>query len=117
MKIRNGFVSNSSSSSFCILGIVYSEDDLLSLWNSKHPDDLCEDIWELENTNHGEICVYRGIEEYYELYVIGKHVKSLDENKTIKEEKIETANQINEMLGTSLSKKDISFHTDGGMDH
>ena len=29
MKIRNGFVSNSSSSSFCVDGIVPSSDDLM----------------------------------------------------------------------------------------
>jgi hypothetical protein len=32
MKIRNGFVSNSSSSSFCIMGVTTSESELLPLY-------------------------------------------------------------------------------------
>jgi len=32
MKIRNGFVSNSSSSSFCIMGVAISESELLPLY-------------------------------------------------------------------------------------
>jgi len=36
MKIRTGFVSNSSSSSFCIMGVRIEEDELLALYNKNH---------------------------------------------------------------------------------
>jgi hypothetical protein len=35
MKIRNGFVSNSSSSSFVLRGIKIKEKELMELWNLK----------------------------------------------------------------------------------
>jgi len=50
MKIRNGFVSNSSSSSFCIYGITIDEKDALT----KIEENITNEIKELlvESNNH-----------------------------------------------------------------
>jgi hypothetical protein len=57
MKIRTGFVSNSSSSSFCIVGFKISKDE----WASDEYDEYQE-----FDHNRGE-------------YIIGKSVASIDE--------------------------------------
>jgi hypothetical protein len=42
MKIRNGFVSNSSSSSFVIRGVKVKKEDLAKFWNLEITDDNIE---------------------------------------------------------------------------
>ena len=49
MKVRNGFVSNSSSSSFLMYGIVAEEDDL-NIKDSEDLYDIAEDLFENELT-------------------------------------------------------------------
>lgn len=52
MKIRNGFVSNSSSSSFLIYGTTMFRDEILKTLNTKHKevneeDDDSDDVYEV----------------------------------------------------------------------
>jgi len=43
MKVRNGFVSNSSSSSFCAYGISADREEVLQAWKKKKGVDASED--------------------------------------------------------------------------
>lgn len=115
MKKRMGFVSNSSSSSFCILGKSYDSGELVTLWNTNHLDDPVDDLWELKGKVRDLDFVY-GIEEYYDMYIVGKSIGSIDQNRTINDQKVEIAKKINEAFGTSISEQDINFHVDGGRD-
>lgn len=96
MKIRLGFVSNSSSCGFCLLG-VYIDDtyDGEPLYSSI---DALEDgdIEYREDSENGEVAV-------------GMIPHLLDEEKSIKELKIIVANRINEVLKTHYNPEDISF--------
>ena len=69
MKLRNGFVSNSSSSSFCIIGVHTNEDNYYDL-QDKYGSDLsfycgdeegyCVGLWAtryLEKEKLGDACV------------------------------------------------------------
>jgi hypothetical protein len=104
MKVRHGFVSNSSSTSFCILGVCASSIEGL---NTEQVDlyDLLED---------SELDYQCGIEDYYDDFVIGISPSSLDENLTIKQSKERIADLINKKFGTEFTSEKITFHTDGG---
>ena len=54
MKIRNGFVSNSSSSSFCIFGKEYELDELKKLFEKHIPQEDMEDFEEDPNWYIGD---------------------------------------------------------------
>ena len=115
MKVRLGFVSNSSSSSFSYLGIRFSNlEDKIKV-EIEDTYDFLEDKfgWESEETF---ISYTSGIEDYYDDFVIGVSVDNLKDEETILEAKIKIANEINKVLDTNISEKDISFHTDGGHD-
>lgn len=115
MKVRLGFVSNSSSSSFSYLGITFN--DLKDKIKEEFKDDydfLEEKVgWESKDTF---ISYESGIDNYYDDYVVGVSVDNLKEDETILEAKTKIANEINKVLGTDITAKDISFHTDGGHD-
>lgn len=104
MKIRHCFVSNSSSSSFCILGV--SSD---GSWSEVH------------GKFNGLPRAYN-IESFFDEgedgYAIGLEVAHLDngdfENRTILDIKSEIAEKLSAVSGESYSAKDVKFYHDGG---
>ena len=44
MKVRVGFVSNSSSSSFCIMGTQLNDDEIIELYKKNYPDEE-DSLW------------------------------------------------------------------------
>jgi len=83
MKIRHGFVANSSSTSFCIFGIYLDEDGLLSLAKRKGLQTeyaLQEEINNFIDENYSELSVHYGCEDSG-LY-IGREYSSIGDNET-----------------------------------
>ena len=98
MKIRNGFVSNSSSSSFCIYGIP--------LWVSNDEfDELYHKIEEDEVASSNQVRVF-----FTECgnYAIGRSYQTIRDNETGGEFRTKTKKIIEDFMGvTDINCQDI----------
>lgn len=113
MKIRLDFVSNSSSSSFMLVGKSFSWNEIENAWNKMHPDKEFEDPEDLAY-ELGLKCV-NGIYNYYEEYVIGLSYWEMAKEET----KAEFEERILQELKTAfpdLTIEDIGACIDGGYD-
>jgi hypothetical protein len=100
MKIRNGFVSNSSSSSFCILGIEIDEN-------------------EYENQNIRKIKLPDGFSTRYgisdiEGVVVGILPSEINDDETIGSVKKLIANTLTELGIKTITEKDVDWIEDCG---
>jgi hypothetical protein len=106
MKIRSGFVSNSSSSSFCIYGTQVKYDDFINgvkkafennteviseierieeEYNDSKSE-VIESILSLLNRhNLNNVCDYHHVPEEYSSYYIGREFSGIKDNETGKE--------------------------------
>lgn len=116
MKLKLGFVSNSSSTSFCMLGITLSiiNERLRKLGLSEIESDYDEIQDKINIDDNIKLDFDRGISDYYGDYIIGQNPESLDEDLTILRHKKNIADKINKTFGTDFTGKDVGFHTDGG---
>lgn len=108
-KIRLGFVSNSSSSSFCIIGT--SNKNIIS--KCLEVDKI--DWSDLENTDYGygelktkKLNYYGTYEEDYPYYA-GIEAEKFLEDKTIPEAKKYFINYIKENYNETISLKEVEF--------
>jgi len=96
MKIRTGFVSNSSSSSFCIYGAIV-------------PSDIDRDkLWNLKTLSHES-----GIADYSDEDLVGLFPWQMGAEETRAQFEKRVEDLIKEELGVELS---CNWHTDGGYD-
>lgn len=99
MKVRKGFVSNSSSTSFCIVGVQYSEEEY---------EKIEQQVFETP-----ELCGTRITE--YDPFTVGLHINKMLDTETLGEFKKRSLDLINK-IDKTITIKDIGIHIDGGYD-
>jgi len=105
MKIRNGFVSNSSSSSFCIYGSNFDFNDFITeckLIDDKAKEKYLQEgeYWEITEKVEKETGLEVHVHDESESVWIGKSWSNIGDDETGKEFKDNIENIIKENLGT-----------------
>jgi len=104
MKHRNGFVSNSSSSSFVIFGLSDPDEEVIDKFH-EHFESLEEypDYYDEYEEHEGLI-----VKDTY----IGKEVDMLPMDKTLNDVKIDIVEKIREITGIDIDVANIKFYED-----
>ena len=111
--IRNDFVSNSSSTSFCIIGNCFEEENLRKILNIPDDRDTYDFLDEYFEKNDIQLNFHRGINDSYSWY-IGSIYENMLENETREEFESRIKSAIDDL--TNGHADTIYCYTDGGYD-
>jgi hypothetical protein len=111
MKIRTSFVSNSSSTSFCIFGRDFDLDIIREKFmnEEEYEDDISEI---LEDKLEGSGISFDSIDYEYNV-TMGYSVSQLDKTKKLEDIAIEVADKLTK-IGLDTKPEEVNFIHDGG---
>ena len=117
MKIRTDFVSNSSSSSFMLVGASFNNEEIKNAWLKLHPEDTKnydEDYYgsDIADDLADELgLIYMcGIDNYYDEHCIGLTYGKMDANET----RAQFEKRIADKLNTAFEVDKVYCMVDGG---
>ncbi len=112
MKQRFGFVSNSSSSSFCIVGIIINNGELSNLFDGG--EEYYNDYYEFACNCLNGLDEHYGIDNYAEdSVIVGKKITKMKGDQTLNDFKKEIFEQLKQS-GYKGNLSDIDIFIDGG---
>lgn len=116
MKVRTDYVSNSSTSSFVLIGDVFNKRDFesSSFFKTCLDNDDQPYCWENKCGELG-LVVERGIDDYYDQYVVGLRYADMKADET----KIAFHKRIEKLLRKAFPEKDniyVTLRLDAGYD-
>ena len=113
MKIRSDYVSNSSSSSFMIVGEAFDEDTILEICKKNGIDTEDDSIWDAVDNiaRKFKISYERGIENYYDEWCLGLHYSDMKDSETKMEFEKRISDKLSEITGSHV---DVGELVDGG---
>ena len=127
MKIRIDYVSNSSSSSFMVVGHAFNDEELVKIaeYNKLEPEypeehedpENYEDwsVWEIVEAlekKFGDLDFQNGLENYYDNFCIGMEYDKMKDSETKKEFEKRIEDRLKEMTGKKTIK--VECLVDGG---
>jgi hypothetical protein len=121
MKIRNGFVSNSSSSSFCLVGVSREFEDIDNLINDN--ETLLKEEFQVEELdfddskyeyfefleNRVKNSVESQVDWECEAFYCGTDIDKMQDHETLLEFKTRVCADINAKYGTTYTVKDMKI--------
>ena len=116
MKIRLDYVSNSSSSSFMLVGDAFDNEAIANAWKKLHPEDtdIDDDTYEqvLLIAKKLDLYCHRGLDNYYDMWVLGLRFDDMKDDETKKQ----FEDRIKESLSTVFDNVNVDACVDGGYD-